>query len=112
MSKKEEKRGGALNGAQSGVQSGTHSPQYGMCSNVLYMLRLGREVPGLLPQRICLVMVSVVISVTGLYMSPTLLRILEKGQSLEQLLGALGGFVLVLLANFVVKKVSAENALF
>lgn len=97
MSKKEEKRGGALNGAQSGVQSGTHSPQYGMCSNVLYMLRLGREVPGLLPQRICLVLVSVVISVTGLYMSPTLLRILEKGQSLEQLLGALGGFVLVLL---------------
>lgn len=74
MSKKEEKRGGALNGAQSGVQSGTHSPQYGMCSNVLYMLRLGREVPGLLPQRICLVMVSVVISVTGLYMSPTLDR--------------------------------------
>lgn len=79
-----------MNGAQSGVQSGTHSPQYGMCSNVLYMLRLGREVPGSLPQRICLVMVSVVISVTGLYMSPTLLRILEKGQSWSSFLGRWG----------------------
>ena len=71
-------------------------PRYGMGSNVLYMLRLGREVPGLLFQRVCLIAVGVTISVAGLYMSPTLLRILEKGQSLKQLLAALAGFVLVL----------------
>lgn len=71
-------------------------PRYGMGSNVLYMLRLGREVPGLLFQRVCLIAVGVTISVAGLYMSPTLLRILEKGQSLKQLLAELAGFVLVL----------------
>jgi len=87
-------------------------PQYGMASNVLYMLRLGREVPGLLPQRICLILTGVVISVAGLYMSPTLLRILEEGQSLERLLGALGGFVLVLLSAGGVKGYLQQQSVF
>ncbi len=78
-------------------------PQYGMGSNVLYMLRLGRRVPGLLVQRTCMVLSSVVISVTSLYMSPTLLRILERHQSLEKLLGALCAFALVLVATSAVK---------
>lgn len=78
-------------------------PQYGMGSNVLYLLRLSREVPGLLLQRSCLVLVSVVISVTGLYMSPTLLRILELHQSLEKFLGTLCAFALVLVAASAVK---------
>lgn len=78
-------------------------PQYGMGSNVLYLLRLSREVPGLLLQRSCLVLVSVVISVTGLYMSPTLLRILEQHQSLEIFLGTLCVFALVLVSASAVK---------
>ncbi|MDE5952354.1 MAG: hypothetical protein K2H12_12355, partial [Acetatifactor sp.] len=78
-------------------------PQYGMGSNVLYLLRLSREVPGLLLQRSCLVLVSVVISVTSLYMSPTLLRILELHQSLERFLGTLCAFALVLVAASAVK---------
>ncbi len=73
-------------------------PRYGMGSNILYLLRLSREVPGLLIQMSCKVLAGVVISVTGLYMSPTLLRIIEQHQSLERLLGTLGIFVLILLA--------------
>ncbi len=69
MNRKEEKKEKAL------------KPQYGMGSNVLYLLRLSREVPGLLLQRSCLVLVSVIISVIGLYMSPTLLRILANVSS-------------------------------
>lgn len=91
MSKKEEKKEKAS------------KPQYGMGSNVLYLLRLSREVPGLLLQRSCLVLVSVVISVTSLYMSPTLLRILEQHQSLEKFLGTLCVFALVLVAASAVK---------
>lgn len=91
MSKKEEKKEKAS------------KPQYGMGSNVLYLLRLSREVPGLLQQRSCLVLVSVVISVTSLYMSPTLLRILEQHQSLEKFLGTLCVFALVLVAASAVK---------
>lgn len=97
MSKREEKtekKTGKSPGTDSGM---ARRPQYGMGSNIMYMLRLGREVPGLLPQRICLVLAGVVSSVAGLYMSPTLLRILESRRSLHQLLAALGGFVLVLL---------------
>lgn len=78
-------------------------PQYGIGSNVLYLFRLSREVPGLLLQRSCLVLASVVISVTSLYMSPTLLRILEQHQSLERFLGTLCAFALVLVAASAVK---------
>lgn len=78
-------------------------PRYGMWSNVLYMIRLSREVPGLMLQKSCAVLVGVVISVTGLYMSPTLLRILEQHRSLEQLLGTLGIFALVLMTASAVK---------
>lgn len=74
-------------------------PQYDMGSNVLYLFRLSREVPGLLLQRNCLVLVSVVISVTSLYMSSTLLHILEQHQSLEKFLGTLCAFALVLLTQ-------------
>lgn len=78
-------------------------PQYGMGSNILYLLRLSREVPGLLIQMSAKTLAGVVISVTGLYMSPTLLRIIEQHQSLERLLGTLGIFVLILLAASAVK---------
>ncbi len=81
----------------------TPKPRYGMCSNVLYMLRLSREVPGLLLQMSGKVLAGVVISVTGLYLSPTLLRLLEQHRSLEQLLGTLGVFVLVLMVASAVK---------
>ncbi len=72
--------------------------RYGMCSNILYLLRLSREVPGLLLQMSGKVLAGVVISVTGLYLSPTLLRILEQHQSLDRLLGMLTVFILILLA--------------
>lgn len=86
-----------------GKKKKAEKPQYGMGSNVLYLLRLSREVPGLLLQRSCLVLVSVIISVTSLYMSPTLLRILELHQSLERFLGTLCAFALVLVAASAVK---------
>lgn len=79
-------------------------PKYGICSNMRYLLRMSREeVPGLLLQQSVKVLASVVISVTGLYLSPTLLRLLEQRQSLEMLLKTLGIFVLVLLTAHAVK---------
>lgn len=72
-------------------------PAYGMGSNVRYMLQLGAKIPGLLAYGLSQVLVGVIISVTTLYMSPTLLRILEKGQSLKELILTMGAFVLILL---------------
>lgn len=77
--------------------------RYGMCSNILYLLRLSGEVPGLLLQMSGKALAGVVISVTGLYLSPTLLRILEQHQSLNRLLGTLTVFILILLAASAVK---------
>lgn len=81
----------------------TVKPVYGMGSNVWYMLQLGCEIPGLMLQGVGYALMGVVISVTALYMSPTLLKILEERQSLEQLLWTLGCFVLILLSASGVK---------
>lgn len=78
-------------------------PQYGIFSNIKYLLALSREVPGLLLQQSLTVLVNVAVSVVGLYLSPTLLGLLEQRRSLELLLGTLGGFVLALLAVHGVK---------
>ncbi|MCM1119007.1 MAG: ABC transporter ATP-binding protein/permease [bacterium] len=79
-------------------------PQYGICSNMRYLLRLSRdEVPGLLFQQSAKVLASVVISVIGLYLSPTLLRLLEQRQSLEMLLKTLSVFALGLFTAHAVK---------
>lgn len=80
-----------------------HRPQYGICSNIKYLLKMSREIPGLLFQQSLKVLVNVAISVIGLYLSPTLLRLLEQRQSLEVLLGTLGGFVLALFAAYAAK---------
>lgn len=72
-------------------------PVYGMGSNVRYMLQLGVKIPGLLGYGTAQVLAEVIISVTTLYMAPTLLQILEGGQSLKELLLTMGAFVLALL---------------
>ena len=50
------------------VKASQPKPQYGMGSNILYLLRLSREVPGLLIQMSAKTLAGVVISVTdGIY---------------------------------------------
>lgn len=81
----------------------TVKPTYGIVSNVGYMLQLGRTIPGLLVQGVGYAMMGVIISVTCLYVSPTLLSILERRESLGQLLQTMGVFLLILVAASAVK---------
>lgn len=71
-------------------------PQYGMGSNLLYMLRHALEVPEVLWMLGIQVAADVMISVTTLYMAPAFLGRIEAHASLRELIVVIAGFSLAL----------------
>ncbi len=72
-------------------------PVYGLGSNILFMLRRGAAHPGVLWILGLEVASGVAISVTGLYMAPVFLGLLEKHGSFMELLLVIAGFSLALM---------------
>lgn len=72
-------------------------PEYGVFSNILYMVRHALEVPQVLWMLGIQVAADVMISVTTLYMAPVFLGRIEAHTSLRELIVVIAGFSLALL---------------
>lgn len=94
---KDQNRRESQKGNRREDRKGKQKPQYGMLSNVLYMVRHAAAFPRVLWMLGIQVVTGVMISVVTLYMAPSFLRILEEHASVAKLSAVIGGFSLALI---------------
>lgn len=81
------------------AESNNSIKKFGVCSNVLFMLRQAAEaVPSVIWLTVLQALLAVAISLVKLFLAPTILEQLEEHSSLHQLLSSILIFILVLMA--------------
>lgn len=71
-------------------------PRYSMGSNIMYMMRHGAAVPGVLWLLALETVSGISLSITALYMAPSFLRLLESHESLGKMLSVIALFSLAM----------------